>query len=377
MDGGNIRLKTDKTTESHSYNKSKGGVNMKIYQINVRCFDILQMKRFYTETLEMPIISESASHFSVMAGTSKLVFEQDTKTPYYHLCFRTCSDFFDHMYQKLMKKNLLLPDEQGEFSLFWQGKQAYFTDPDGNILELLERPFYWEGDAPDFGWYDIGEIGMPVKEISDMQNKLGPYIQDQQKSTNETFAFYGDQEGVFVLVKEGRNWYPTERRATIHPIKAIVSGVEEGHFVHQDLPYEIIIRKEWNAGVPAVQFRIARPTNQMEKIVDFYQNGLGLKKIGGFCGHDGYDGVMFGAPGNSYHLEFTQSQEMMELPKPTKEHLLVFYIPNTFELRQIVHKLAVMGYYEVAPENPYWGRGGVTIEDPDGWRIVLMNTAGI
>ncbi|WP_253701371.1 VOC family protein [Bacillus sp. FJAT-29814] len=122
---------------------------------------------------------------------------------------------------------------------------------------------------------------------------------------------------------------------------------------------------------------MARPTNQIEKIIDFYENGLGLEKIGEFHGHEGYDGVLFGTPGHSYHLEFTQCEEPMELPRPTKEHLLVFYIPNLFELQKMVHKLAVMGYREVEPENPYWGRGGVTIEDPDGWRIVLMNTAGI
>lgn len=31
-----------------------------------------------------------------------------------------------------------------------------------------------------------------------------------------------------------------------------------------------------------------------------------------------------------------------------------------------------MGYDEVEPENPYWKDKGITIEDPDGWRIVLM-----
>ena len=26
----------------------------------------------------------------------------------------------------------------------------------------------------------------------------------------------------------------------------------------------------------------------------------------------------------------------------------------------------------VPPANPYWARNGVTIEDPDGWRVVLV-----
>jgi hypothetical protein len=31
-----------------------------------------------------------------------------------------------------------------------------------------------------------------------------------------------------------------------------------------------------------------------------------------------------------------------------------------------------MGYLEVKPRNPYWKKSGITIEDPDKWRIVLM-----
>jgi hypothetical protein len=31
----------------------------------------------------------------------------------------------------------------------------------------------------------------------------------------------------------------------------------------------------------------------------------------------------------------------------------------------------------VVPENPYWEERGITIEDPDGWRVVLMNTPGL
>ncbi|WP_264804403.1 VOC family protein [Cytobacillus sp. NCCP-133] len=129
--------------------------------------------------------------------------------------------------------------------------------------------------------------------------------------------------------------------------------------------------------VPAVQFRIARPTNQLDKLIDFYEKGLGLKRVGEFWQHESYDGIMLGMPDRQYHLEFTQSEEKMELPDPTKEHLLVFYVANRYERDEIANRLFAMGYGPTEPENPYWGRGGVTIEDPDGWRIVLMNTAGI
>ena len=43
----------------------------------------------------------------------------------------------------------------------------------------------------------------------------------------------------------------------------------------------------------------------------------------------------------------------------------------------VAARLEAMGYFPTEPENPYWAERGVTIEDPDGWRIVLMNTEGI
>lgn len=335
------------------------------------------MKNFYKEVLEMEMIEETENLFSVMAGTTKLVFEKAQTTPFYHLCFRLGTQFYMYIYQKLAEHGMLLPNEAGKYIFFWKGKQAYFTDPDGNILELLERPFIWGEDYQASEWYDIGEIGLPVNDVSEMQSALAPYIHDSQNNDSGTFAFYGNSNGMLVIVKQGRHWYPTNREATIHPIKLIVSGEDECRFYHKVHPYEIIVRKEWNETMGAVQFRIARPTNQLDKLGEFYMEGLGLKKIGEFRNHEGYDGVMIGLPNNGYHLEFTQAEEKVELPVPTKEHLLVFYLPNRFERDRIVLRLENMGYNQTDPENPYWARSGVTIEDPDGWRIVLMNTAGI
>ncbi|MGW6194150.1 VOC family protein [Bacillus cereus] len=121
-----------------------------------------------------------------------------------------------------------------------------------------------------------------------------------------------------------------------------------------------------------VKFRIARPTDKFEEVIAFYEEGLGLKRIGEFCDHDGYDGVMFGLPDEEYHLEFTRHIDGSPCPAPTKDNLLVFYIREYNEIEKVSKRLHAMGYDEVEPENPYWKEKGITIEDPDGWRIVLM-----
>ena len=109
----------------------------------------------------------------------------------------------------------------------------------------------------------------------------------------------------------------------------------------------------------------------------FYMEGLGLKRIGSFEHHEGYSGVMLGLPGYAYHLEFTEHERGSPCPAPTKDNLLVFYLPDRQAIERVVARLGAMGYPTVQPENSYWALQGVTIEDPDGWRVVLMNTAGI
>ncbi|RBW70910.1 VOC family protein [Bacillus taeanensis] len=137
------------------------------------------------------------------------------------------------------------------------------------------------------------------------------------------------------------------------------------------------MKQKWSNEFPAIQFRAARPTHQLDKIIEFYRDGLGLKQIGAFQNHDGYDGVMFGLPDADYHLEFTQHSDGSSCPAPTKDNLLVFYMPDHDKIEKIVSRLEKIGYFPVPPESPYWKDKGVTIEDPDGWRIVLMNTKGL
>ncbi|HDR7793597.1 TPA: VOC family protein [Bacillus luti] len=121
-----------------------------------------------------------------------------------------------------------------------------------------------------------------------------------------------------------------------------------------------------------VKFRIARPTDKFEEVIAFYERGLGLKRIGEFNDHEGYDGVMFGLPDEEYHLEFTRHVEGSPCPAPTTDNLLVFYMREDSEMKKISKRLQTLGYDEVEPENPYWKEKGITIEDPDSWRIVLM-----
>ena len=134
---------------------------------------------------------------------------------------------------------------------------------------------------------------------------------------------------------------------------------------------------EWPKDLPISQVRIARPTDKLEEVLRFYSEGLGLKIVGSFREHDGYSGYMLGLPGTDYHLEFTHHAAGSPCPAPSRDNLLVFYIPEKAAVERIAARLSALGYPSVEAENPYWSEKGVTIEDPDGSRVVLMNSPGI
>lgn len=215
---------------------TRRGKMMKINQVNFMCFNLEEMFSFYTEVLEMDLISRTESGFSVLAGITTLVFQQTDSMPFYHFCLRTSTEYFDEIFSKLEQEDKLLKDEGVSKSMFWGGKQAYFKDPDGNILEMVERPYEGEGGAPS-GWYDICEIGLPLKDIKNAQQNLTEFIVDTINSKSDTFAFFGNSLGYLVLVKEGRHWFPTTKGATIHPIQIKLTGHKDAYLKLSEYPY--------------------------------------------------------------------------------------------------------------------------------------------
>ena len=117
-----------------------------------------------------------------------------------------------------------------------------------------------------------------------------------------------------------------------------------------------------------MQLRVARNTARLEEVVAFYRDGLGLPEIGRFHDHDGYDGVFLEIPGTRSHIELT-SGGAHGAPEPHPESLLVLYLGDEEALRETADRL---GAEPVSPENPYWAEHGVTFEDPDGFRVVLV-----
>lgn len=124
---------------------------------------------------------------------------------------------------------------------------------------------------------------------------------------------------------------------------------------------------------PQYVMRVARPTDRLEAIAEMYAEGLGLAVLAEFTDHDGFDGVILGHARHPYHLEFTIQRGHRVGAAPTKDHLLVFYVPDASEWKQACDRMTAAGFRSVPSYNPYWDARGRTFEDLDGYRVVLQN----
>ena len=121
-----------------------------------------------------------------------------------------------------------------------------------------------------------------------------------------------------------------------------------------------------------MKLRIARHTNDLEKIRVFYTTILNLKVLGSFENHDSYDGLFLGNSNFDWHLEFTKTNEIISF-NFNEDDLLIFYPECTVEYENIIQNITKNNITFLNSKNPYWNKNGKMIEDPDGYKIVISN----
>jgi catechol 2,3-dioxygenase-like lactoylglutathione lyase family enzyme len=124
-----------------------------------------------------------------------------------------------------------------------------------------------------------------------------------------------------------------------------------------------------------MKLRVARHTQNLNRMIDFYGRILGLKVLGEFKNHENYNGVFLGIPNAGWYLEFTVSDNP-PLHQADDDDLLIFYVASVEEFTTLKNKIIANGIKNVAPKNPYWAKNGITFPDPDGFRIVISLTTG-
>lgn len=127
---------------------------------------------------------------------------------------------------------------------------------------------------------------------------------------------------------------------------------------------------------PLAHLRIARPSRNLAAAERFWTDGLGLDVLfrkgpePGVGPGSEYALLMVGGRDAPWHLELAADPHHPVQPEPTDEDLLVLYLDGPVP-DGLVGRLERSGGRRVPARNPYWDEWGVTVEDPDGYRLVL------
>jgi catechol 2,3-dioxygenase-like lactoylglutathione lyase family enzyme len=119
-----------------------------------------------------------------------------------------------------------------------------------------------------------------------------------------------------------------------------------------------------------MKFRVARHTDNLKEIIHFYNKFLGFAILGSFENHDNYNGVFLGLKNENWELEFTSSNEKPN-HKTDEDDLIVFYTDTEDQFDEIISALRKENINPIKAKNSYWNRNGITVLDPDNFRVVI------
>jgi catechol 2,3-dioxygenase-like lactoylglutathione lyase family enzyme len=126
--------------------------------------------------------------------------------------------------------------------------------------------------------------------------------------------------------------------------------------------------------LPSSHLRVARPSRDLRAAERFWVGGLGLEVLfrADSSAEGGHALLMVGWPEAAWHLELVDDPDAETPASPTEEDLLVLFL-NDEVSADVINRIIAAGGTQVASRNPYWDHGGITIEDPDGYRLVLTS----
>ncbi len=209
---------------------------MLIKEIKLLTNNLAETKFFYHQILGFPIIIEEKNFISFQAGFSLLTFQETKeKNPVYHFAFNIpCNKIEEALHWLELKTEIIKADEETEIVDFknWNAKAVYFLDNNGNILELIARSDLKNEDNKEFtsnSFISISEMAIVidnvVKTATDLIQSLNISYFDKQKPAEE-FAALGDDNGLLILSKAGRNWFLTDSPSQKHWQKIIIETEE-------------------------------------------------------------------------------------------------------------------------------------------------------
>lgn len=189
---------------------------MLISRVELPVSDAAQAGRFYCDVLSLPTRA-NGDVVEVQIGASVLLLDQRAVHPgVYHCAINIPADRFGQAKVWLQQRVAPLGrDGQDEFDLAapWNSQFVYFTGPDGIILELIARHDQPASSTAPLSSADllcISEIGLAVPDVPAAVAQLRDALRlPVFGAAAADFTPLGDPDGLLIVVRRGRPWFPT------------------------------------------------------------------------------------------------------------------------------------------------------------------------
>lgn len=225
---------------------AKQDIAARFSHIRLQTHRLEELQEFYSKTIGLPIVADTARSVTFRAGASAIEFVQtdDGFEPFYHFAFTIPENKF-HLGKEWLKSRcplLRFPDGTDEvFFEGWNAHATYFHDPAHNIVEFIARHTLANAAPGPFGLDDIlctSEIGLVTRDQEATSKAITAAFGIERYG--KSYFFTGDANGVFVIPTVGRLWIPEQKQpATIFPVQVTVRSGDRPPLRFADLPYEI------------------------------------------------------------------------------------------------------------------------------------------
>ncbi|KIQ14415.1 glyoxalase [Flavobacterium sp. MEB061] len=209
---------------------------MKLEQIQIQTNNIQETTAFYQDILGLSIIEKNSKWVTIQAGNSILKFiENSTFDSIYHFAFNIPENKLEEAIKWCKNKvGLIAIEDQNVIANFeaWNANAIYFYDNNGNLLEFISRYDLENASTENFSSksiLNISEIGIVTENPLELGKRLieKHALEFFSKNNNsEAFSALGDDEGLLIIVKPNRNWYPTQTPSQSNPTEIRIQNNE-------------------------------------------------------------------------------------------------------------------------------------------------------
>lgn len=223
---------------------------MQIAELQLHTTRLQAQKAFYHDLLELPLVAETATSFTVQAGASTVTFVETAEglPSIYHVAFNIPENQLAAAKVWLKPRVPLLQNGDSDEWFFadWNAHTVYYLDADGNILEFIARHNLPTATEQPFTWrslLSVSEIGLSTPDVRDFCQQLHAALGVELWRGNDTnFAAVGDEEGLFIVAINGRPWNGNAAPAQPLPTTVVLRGARAKTIEFAGLPYQVIVR---------------------------------------------------------------------------------------------------------------------------------------